>query len=153
MDGAEIDDYLQKTDYGFIINLKSNSNVPSPAISNGKIHVSGGFGSKKYFAFDAFTGEKIWAKLLDDDGPSSAAIVVGISVFNTESCTIFACDENTEKILLVLEYWSFWLIVKLINRPINISDKIEISIGLFIWSHQSVKKLLSLLILSCIIFI
>ena len=112
MDRAEIDNYLQKTDYGFIINLKSNSNIPSPAISNGKIHVSGGFGSKKYFAFDAFTGEKIWAKLLDDDGPSSAAIVDGISVFNTESCTIFACDENTGEHL-----WSYWLGDPLMSMP------------------------------------
>ncbi len=107
-----LDKYLKKTDYGFIIDLKSSSNVPTPAVINGKIYVSGGFGSKKYFAFDAFTGKKTWAKLLDDDGPSSAAIEDEIVVFNTESCTIFACDEKTGE-----HKWSYWLGDPLMSMP------------------------------------
>lgn len=109
---ASLNNYYKKTDYGFIINMQSSSNVPTPAISNGNIFVSGGFGSKKYFAFDAVTGQKKWAKQLDDDGPSSAAIAHGTVVFNTESCTIFACDEKTGE-----HKWSYWLGDPLMSMP------------------------------------
>src|SRR6201999_2944777 len=51
---------LHKTDYGYYIQLPSTALVPTPAVVNGQVFVSGGFGSKQYFAFDAITGQKKW---------------------------------------------------------------------------------------------
>ena len=90
----------------------STTNIPSPVVYKGKVFVSGGFGSKQYFAFDAKSGKKIWSVDLDDDGPSSAAIVEDIIVFNTESCTIFACKAETGE-----QIWSYWLGDPLMSMP------------------------------------
>jgi len=105
-------DYFKKTDYGFSISLPSNTNIPTPAVNNGNVYVSGGFGSKEYYAFDAYNGNLKWAISLDDDGPSAAAIEDGTIVFNTESCTIFACDLVTGK-----QLWSYYLGDPLMSMP------------------------------------
>ncbi len=102
--GAELREYLHKTDFGYMIQLPGNTLVPSPVVYDGKVYLSGGFGSKRYYAFDALTGEHMVAWDLDDDGPSSAAIHDDIMVFNTESCTIFAVDLKTGE-----QLWSWWL--------------------------------------------
>jgi outer membrane protein assembly factor BamB len=108
---ADLKTGLKKTESGYEIQL-SRTNVPSPVVYKGKVFVSGGFGSKQYYAFDAKTGEKIWSVNLDDDGPSSAAIVDDIIVFNTESCTIFACKIETGE-----QVWSYWLGDPLMSMP------------------------------------
>jgi outer membrane protein assembly factor BamB len=109
---AALDNYLHKTNDGYYIQLPSTTMVPTPAVINGQVFVSGGFGSKQYYAFDAATGQKKWAVSLDDDGPSSPAIQDGIVVFNTESCTIFACDLASGKPI-----WSYWLGDPLMSMP------------------------------------
>lgn len=107
-----IDNYLKKTENGYCITLPSNTNIPTPAVVNGTVYLSGGFGSRQYYAFEAETGRKKWAVNLDDDGPSSPAIEDDIVVFNTESCTIFACDMVTGKHL-----WSYFLGDPLMSMP------------------------------------
>lgn len=109
---ATIDNYLTKTENGYCIKLPSNTNIPTPAVVNGTLYLSGGFGSRQYYAFDAETGKNKWAINLDDDGPSSPAIEDDIVVFNTESCTIFACDMVTGKHL-----WSYFLGDPLMSMP------------------------------------
>jgi outer membrane protein assembly factor BamB len=104
--------HFEKTPDGFSIQLGSNTNIPTPAVINGHVYTSGGFGSKQYFSFDAQTGKTDWAIDLDDDGPSSPAVEDGIIVFNTESCTIFACDLLTGK-----QVWSYWLGDPLMSMP------------------------------------
>lgn len=105
-------DYLQKTEYGYVIKLPTHTNVPTPAVAGGSVYLSGGFGSEQYYSFDANTGQLKWAINLDDDGPSSPAIQDSIIVFNTESCTIFACDLITGK-----QLWSYWLGDPLMSIP------------------------------------
>ncbi len=112
-------DYLTKSDKGFVIKLPSNTNVPTPTIVDGKIYVSGGFGSKQYFAFDAKSGEKLWAVNLDDDGPSSSVEDDDVLVFNTESCTIFAVDAKTGR-----QLWSYWLGDPLMSMPTIANGKV-----------------------------
>lgn len=109
---ASLDKYLEKTADGFCIQLSSLTNIPTPAVVNGSLFLSGGFGSKQYYSFDAITGKLKWAIDLDDDGPSSPAIEDGIIVFNTESCTIFACDLVTGK-----QIWSWYLGDPLMSMP------------------------------------
>ncbi len=102
----------EKTQDGFSIQLGSYTNIPTPAVINGHVYMSGGFGSKQYYSFNAQTGKLDWAIDLDDDGPSSPAVEDGIIVFNTESCTIFACDLLTGK-----QVWSYWLGDPLMSMP------------------------------------
>ena len=109
---ASLDKYFEKTADGFCIQLSSQTNIPTPAVINGSLYLSGGFGSKQYYSFDAVTGKLKWAIDLDDDGPSSPAIEDGIIVFNTESCTIFACDLVTGK-----QIWSWYLGDPLMSMP------------------------------------
>jgi Ca-activated chloride channel homolog len=109
---AKLNSYLEKTDYGFIIKLPSQTNTPTPAVVDGHLFLSGGFGSKQYYSFEATSGELNWAINLDDDGPSSPAIQDGVVVFNTESCTIFACDLLSGKMI-----WSYWLGDPLMSMP------------------------------------
>ncbi|MBC7875448.1 MAG: PQQ-binding-like beta-propeller repeat protein [Ferruginibacter sp.] len=107
-----LDKQFEKTADGFCIQLSSRTNIPTPAVINGNLYISGGFGSKEYYSFDAATGGLKWAISLDDDGPSSPAVEDGIIVFNTESCTIFACDLLTGK-----QIWSYWLGDPLMSMP------------------------------------
>jgi outer membrane protein assembly factor BamB len=101
-----------ETEDGFVVKLPSSNGVPTPTVHNGKLYVSGGFGSKQYFCFDAKSGQKEWGVDLDDDGPSSGVVEDGVVVFNTESCTIFACDENTGE-----QLWSYYLGDPLMSTP------------------------------------
>jgi outer membrane protein assembly factor BamB len=107
-----IKNYLTKTADGYCIQLPSSTNIPTPSVINGTVYLSGGFGSRQYYAFDAITGRNKWAVNLDDDGPSSGAMEDGIIVFNTESCTIFACDMVTGKCI-----WSYFLGDPLMSMP------------------------------------
>jgi Ca-activated chloride channel homolog len=116
---ADLTDYITMTDDGYTIQLPNNTNVPTASVYDGKVLVSGGFGSKQYYAFDAQTGEKKWAINLDDDGPSTAAIENDMMVFNTESCTIFACNVQTGE-----QLWSYWLGDPLMSSPTIANGKV-----------------------------
>jgi outer membrane protein assembly factor BamB len=109
---ASLKNYYHKTENGYYIQLKRETMVPTPAIIDGHIYLSGGFGSKQYYSFESTTGKLKWGIDLDDDGPSSPAIEDGIIVFNTESCTIFACDLVTGKMI-----WSYYLGDPLMSMP------------------------------------
>jgi len=114
----QISDYLEERSEGFVIQLPKGSLTPSPTVYKDVLLVSGGFGSKEYYAFDATTGAVRWAVDLDDDGPTSAVVEEDIAVFNTESCTIFACDVNTGE-----QLWSYFLGDPLMGTP-SIADGI-----------------------------
>jgi outer membrane protein assembly factor BamB len=103
---------LKKRDDGFEIQFPSKAPIPTPAVFEGRIYVSGGFHSKEFYCIKADTGELLWGFELDDDGPSSAAVEDGVVVYNTESCTIFAHDAKSGKLL-----WSYWLGDPLMSSP------------------------------------
>jgi outer membrane protein assembly factor BamB len=113
---------VKKTDTGFVIQLPSGAPVPTPSVYKGKLYVSGGFHSKEYYCFDAASGKLVWAKSLDDDGPTAAACEDGVIVFNTESCTLFALDADTGK-----QLWSWWLGDPLTSTPTIANGKVYTS--------------------------
>ncbi len=103
---------VKRTQHGFEVQFASHAPVVTPAVYQGKVYVSGGFRSKEFHAFQATTGKPAWSVTLDDDGPSSAACERGVCVFNTESCTVFAVNSETGKML-----WSWWLGDPLTSSP------------------------------------
>jgi len=103
---------VEMTENGFVVKLEASNITPTPSAYDGAIFVSGGFGSKSYFSYDAKSGQCNWGSNLDDDGPSTAAIEEDIAVFNTESCTIFALDTKSGE-----EIWSYWLGDPLMSTP------------------------------------
>jgi outer membrane protein assembly factor BamB len=111
--------YHTKIDSGYAIHLADNTSVVTPAIYENKLYVSGGFGSKSYYCFNANDGGLVWAVNLSDDGPSSAVFGDSTVVFNTESCTIFALNSRTGKML-----WSAWLGDPLMTTPTVANGKV-----------------------------
>jgi outer membrane protein assembly factor BamB len=95
---------LRPTPGGFEIELPSGAPIPSPAVHQGVLVTSGGFHSREVHGFDAQTGAPLWSIGLSDDGPSTPACAQGVCVWNTESCTIFAVEVRTGKLL-----WSHYL--------------------------------------------
>jgi outer membrane protein assembly factor BamB len=104
--------YVKKNKQGYVIDLPGQYPIATPTFYKGKLYVSGGFGSKQFYCFDAKTGKTVWAIDLDDAGPSSCVIENGIVVFNTESCTLFACNAEDGRML-----WSWWLGDPLTSSP------------------------------------
>ncbi|HEU0032825.1 MAG TPA: PQQ-binding-like beta-propeller repeat protein [Kofleriaceae bacterium] len=96
--------FATTTSNGFEIRFATGSPVPTPTIHDGRLIVSGGFNSREIFAYSATTGSGQWGRTLSDDGPSNAVCEGQTCVFNSESCTTFAVNEKTGKVL-----WSWWL--------------------------------------------
>jgi outer membrane protein assembly factor BamB len=95
---------VTRTATGFEIALPSGAPVPSPAVHEGILVTGGGFHSREIHAFDAKTGKPLWGLELSDDGPSTPACAKGVCVWNTESCTVFAVEVLTGKLL-----WTHYL--------------------------------------------
>nr|MDQ3332779.1 PQQ-like beta-propeller repeat protein [Planctomycetota bacterium] len=97
---------------GFVIQLPSESPIPTPTVYDGRLYVSGGFSSEEYYCFDAQCGKLEWAVQLDDDGPSSATPFEDSILFSCESCTLFALDAKSGAMR-----WSHWLGDPLLSMP------------------------------------
>ncbi|RMG66704.1 MAG: hypothetical protein D6722_14505, partial [Bacteroidetes bacterium] len=106
------DSLTHTTAQGYRVHLPHQGLVPTPTVAGELLYVSGGFGSKQFFALDAYDGQLRWAVDLDDDGPSTAVVADGMVVFNTESCTIFALDAQTGE-----QKWAWWLGDPLMSTP------------------------------------
>ena len=61
---------LGKDKNDFVIQLPSKAPVPTPAVYQDKVYVSGSFHSKEFYCVSAISGELEWGFNLDDDGPS-----------------------------------------------------------------------------------
>jgi outer membrane protein assembly factor BamB len=114
-----VSSFMEINHNGFEIQLPSRGLAPSPTIYQGTAYVSGGFGSRQFYAFDALSGETRWAVDLSDDGPSSACLAEEVVVFNTESCTVFALNAETGQPL-----WSHYLGDPLLSTPTIANGKV-----------------------------
>src|SRR5262249_49407127 len=94
----------ERTANGFQIQFASHSPVPTPAVHQGMVLVSGGFNSHEIYAYEAGTGRAQWGDTASDHGPSNPVCDAKPRVFNSESCTTFAVDAKTGKVK-----WSWWL--------------------------------------------
>lgn len=97
---------------GWVVRIPGNRPIATPAYSNGRLFVGGGYGSHEFYAFNADTGDVAWKIHTSDDGPSAAVVEEGCVAFNTESCTVCVVSERTGRLL-----WQEWLGDPLMSQP------------------------------------
>ena len=97
---------------GWVVRIPGGRPLATPAYSNGRLFVGGGYGSHEFYAFDAKTGRMVWQTNTGDDGPTAAVVEDGLVAFNTESCTLVVVDEQTGKLV-----WQEWLGDPLMSQP------------------------------------
>lgn len=108
--------YLHKTKDGFTIKFDNQSAVSTPAVSDNDLFVSGGAFTREFYSFDKKSGAYNWGLKLADGGASSAVLYDGVVLIMTESCTLYAIDAETGKVL-----WTKWLGPYLYSTP-SVSD-------------------------------
>jgi Ca-activated chloride channel family protein len=97
---------------GWVVRIPGGRPLATPAYSNGRVFVGGGYGSHEFYAFDAKTGRLVWKTQTGDDGPTAAVVEGGLVAFNTESCTLVVVGEQTGKVV-----WQEWLGDPLMSQP------------------------------------
>jgi len=97
---------------GWTQQMPGNRDVVTPCVAEGRVLLGGGFGSYAFYAFDARSGDLLWARRTRDDGPTSAICAEGFVVFNTESCTVCVLRADTGA-----HVWEKWLGDPLLAQP------------------------------------
>lgn len=103
---------IEKTEQGFNINYGMDSPTPTPAAYDGMLLTHGGYYSRNFFSFDEATGKYNWGAEFAESGPSSAVVEDSVLLINTQSCTLYALEAYTGKML-----WSKWLGPNLYSMP------------------------------------
>ncbi len=103
---------------GWKVTIPGNRPLATPAVAEGKVFVGGGFGSHEFYAFDASSGERVWAYRTADDGPTAAVVEHGIIAFNTESCELEVITTDGRPL------WKKWLGDPLMSMPAIADGKV-----------------------------
>lgn len=104
--------YLTKTAEGFNIDFESSGPVGTPTVIGNKLYTQQGIYSSNYYCLNAQTGDFIWGLELGESGISPAVYHKGIILINTASCSLYAIDAETGKLL-----WSKWLAGYVYSTP------------------------------------
>ncbi|MGE0636120.1 MAG: PQQ-binding-like beta-propeller repeat protein [Bacteroidia bacterium] len=110
---------IEKTAQGFNINYGMDSPTPTPAAYDGMLLSHGGYYSRNFFSFDEATGKYNWGSEFAESGPSSAVVEDSVLLINTQSCTLYALEAYTGKML-----WSKWLGPDLYSMPAISNGKV-----------------------------
>ncbi len=110
---------IEKTAQGFNINYGLESPTPTPAAYDGMLLTHGGYYSRNFFSFDEATGKYNWGLEFAESGPSSAVVEDSVLLINTQSCTLYALEAYTGKLL-----WSKWLGPNLYSMPSIANGKV-----------------------------
>ncbi|MCB9596581.1 MAG: PQQ-binding-like beta-propeller repeat protein [Sandaracinaceae bacterium] len=97
---------------GWFARVPGTQALLTPAYSDGAVLLGGGFGSSQFYAYNARSGQALWAASAPDGGPTAAIVEDDRVMFNTESCTLFAIDVHTGEHL-----WRRWLGDPLMGQP------------------------------------
>lgn len=110
---------IEKTAQGFNINYGIDASTPTPAAYDGMLLTHGGYYSRNFFSFDEATGKYNWGLEFAESGPSSAVVEDSVLLINTQSCTLYALEAYTGKLL-----WSKWLGPDLYSMPSIANGKV-----------------------------
>ena len=105
--------FAERTESGnYKENMSWNSPVSTPALADNEMITNEGYYSHNLYGFNPKTGHTDWGVSLAEDGASNAVYDDGVVIVNTESCTLYAIDSKTGKLL-----WSHWLSNYLYTTP------------------------------------
>ncbi len=96
---------------GWKVSIPGRHTLATPAVSDGRVFLGGGFGSYDFYAFDAADGRLSWQYRTSDDGPTAAVVDDGHVVFNTESCELEVLTVDGAAV------WKKWLGDPLMSMP------------------------------------
>ncbi|MCA8911430.1 MAG: PQQ-binding-like beta-propeller repeat protein [Planctomycetes bacterium] len=110
--GKPIEFKLENGMTGWAVKMPQQLPMATPAVSDGRLFVGGGFGSYDFYCIDAETGKMIWQVRTTDDGPTGAVVSGDYVAYNTESCTLeIRLCSNGELV------WGRWLGDPLMSQP------------------------------------
>lgn len=110
---------VEITDQGFNINMPKEVKTPTPAIGEDMLFIDGGYYSNEFYSFDRKSGKFNWGVSLGESGSSSAVYEDGVVLLITESCTLYALEAGTGKLL-----WSKWLGPNIYSSPTVADGKV-----------------------------
>jgi outer membrane protein assembly factor BamB len=103
---------------GWQVSIPGRRPLATPAVSDGRLFLGGGFGSYEFYAFDAQTGKLLWQYQTEDDGPTAAVVEDDLVAFNTESCELEVLDMRGRPL------WKKWLGDPLMSMPAMAAGRI-----------------------------
>lgn len=101
---SEPDKYLLNTPEGFTVNFGNSGKAATPTIVGDNLYLQEGSYSSNYYCINANNGQFNWGLRLGESGISPAVYKNGVLLINTASCSLYAIDASTGKLL-----WSKWL--------------------------------------------
>jgi len=104
--------YLKLTPNGFDIDFATSGPIGTSTIAGNKLFTQEGFYSPNFYCLQALTGEYQWGIELGESGASPIVYHDGVLLINTYSCTLYAFDAATGKML-----WSKWLAGTIYSTP------------------------------------
>jgi outer membrane protein assembly factor BamB len=113
--------YLTKTPEGFNVEFNSSGPIGTPTVINDKMFLPAGFYSPEFYCLKAETGQYVWGVELGESGASPAVYHNGVILINTYSCTLYAIDALTGKLL-----WSKWLAGTVYSTPTADGDNVYV---------------------------
>jgi outer membrane protein assembly factor BamB len=113
--------YLTKTPEGFNVEFNSSGPIGTPTVINDKMFLPAGFYSPDFYCLKAETGQYLWGVELGESGASPAVYHNGVILINTYSCTLYAIDAVTGKLL-----WSKWLAGTVYSTPTADGDNVYV---------------------------
>jgi outer membrane protein assembly factor BamB len=96
---------------GWKVAVPGGRPLATPAVSNGRVFLGGGFGSYDFYAFGAGDGRLLWHYQTEDDGPTAAVVEDEFICFNTESCELEVLTLDGRRV------WKKWLGDPLMSMP------------------------------------
>lgn len=110
---------LEVTDQGYNIKMPKEVKTPSPTIGDDMLFIDGGYYSNAFYSFDKSSGNYNWGVGLGESGASAAVYEDGVVLLITESCTLYALEAGTGRLL-----WSKWLGPYIYSSPTVADGKV-----------------------------
>ncbi|HOV10311.1 MAG TPA: PQQ-binding-like beta-propeller repeat protein [Bacteroidales bacterium] len=113
--------YLKITDQGFDIDFATSGPIGTSTIIGNNLYTQEGFYSPNFYCLQALTGAYQWGIELGESGASPIVYHEGVLLVNTYSCTLYAFDASTGKML-----WSKWLAGTIYSTPSADSNSVYV---------------------------